>query len=100
MVPGGGVEPPRPEGRRILSPLRLPVPPSRLGWVTALNSEFNRLGSVCHVVVLPSGLWQCTTSHLRLWLRSADSGNLAASSTAKLPSKIFAEVPAMLEYFC
>ena len=30
MVPGGGVEPPRPEGRRILSPLRLPVPPSRL----------------------------------------------------------------------
>jgi hypothetical protein len=29
MVPGGGVEPPRPEGRRILSPLRLPVPPSR-----------------------------------------------------------------------
>jgi hypothetical protein len=29
-VPGGGVEPPRPEGRRILSPLRLPVPPSRL----------------------------------------------------------------------
>jgi hypothetical protein len=28
-VPGGGVEPPRPEGRRILSPLRLPVPPSR-----------------------------------------------------------------------
>ena len=29
-MPGGGVEPPRPEGRRILSPLRLPVPPSRL----------------------------------------------------------------------
>ena len=31
MVPGGGVEPPRPCGRRILSPLRLPVPPSRPG---------------------------------------------------------------------
>jgi hypothetical protein len=30
LVPGGGVEPPRPCGRRILSPLRLPVPPSRL----------------------------------------------------------------------
>ena len=30
MVPGGGVEPPRPCDRRILSPLRLPVPPSRL----------------------------------------------------------------------
>jgi hypothetical protein len=31
MVPGGGIEPPRAEARRILSPLRLPVPPSRLG---------------------------------------------------------------------
>jgi hypothetical protein len=30
LVPGGGVEPPRAEARRILSPLRLPVPPSRL----------------------------------------------------------------------
>ena len=29
LVPGGGLEPPWPEGRRILSPLRLPVPPSR-----------------------------------------------------------------------
>jgi hypothetical protein len=28
-VPGGGVEPPRPCGRRILSPVRLPIPPSR-----------------------------------------------------------------------
>src|SRR5579884_2234586 len=32
MVPGGGIEPPRAEARRILSPLRLPVPPSRLEW--------------------------------------------------------------------
>jgi hypothetical protein len=32
LVPGGGVEPPRAEARRILSPLRLPVPPSRRGW--------------------------------------------------------------------
>ena len=29
LVPGGGLEPPRPCGRRILSPLRLPIPPSR-----------------------------------------------------------------------
>src|SRR5579864_2333282 len=36
LVPGGGVEPPRPEGRRILSPLRLPVPPSR-HFVEALD---------------------------------------------------------------
>jgi hypothetical protein len=30
LVPGGGIEPPRCFHRRILSPLRLPVPPSRL----------------------------------------------------------------------
>ena len=36
-MPGGGVEPPRPEGRRILSPLRLPVPPSR-HFVEVLDS--------------------------------------------------------------
>jgi hypothetical protein len=40
LVPGGGVEPPRPEGRRILSPLRLPVPPSRL-FVEVLDSTAN-----------------------------------------------------------
>src|ERR1039457_1135604 len=28
MVPGGGLEPPRPCGLRILSPLRLPISPS------------------------------------------------------------------------
>ncbi len=28
MVPAEGFEPPLPEGKRILSPLRLPVPPS------------------------------------------------------------------------
>lgn len=31
LVPGGGIEPPRYCYRRILSPLRLPVPPSRPG---------------------------------------------------------------------
>ena len=30
-LPGGGIEPPRPFGQRILSPLRLPIPPSGLG---------------------------------------------------------------------
>jgi hypothetical protein len=29
VVPGEGLEPSRPRGRRILSPLRLPIPPSR-----------------------------------------------------------------------
>jgi hypothetical protein len=28
LVPGGGLEPPRPCGLRILSPLRLPISPS------------------------------------------------------------------------
>src|ERR1700674_3909361 len=40
LVPGGGVEPPRAEARRILSPLRLPVPPSRL-FVEVLDSTAN-----------------------------------------------------------
>src|ERR1700693_3966914 len=30
LVPGGGIEPPRYRYRRILSPVRLPIPPSRL----------------------------------------------------------------------
>ncbi len=29
LVPGGGLEPPHHRWRRILSPLRLPIPPSR-----------------------------------------------------------------------
>ena len=33
MVPGGGIEPPWNCFRRILSPLRLPVPPSRLVYL-------------------------------------------------------------------
>jgi hypothetical protein len=40
LVPGGGVEPPRAKARRILSPLRLPVPPSRL-FVEVLDSTAN-----------------------------------------------------------
>ena len=45
MVPGGGVEPPRAEARRILSPLRLPVPPSRRGISGAEKlSLIDRLG--------------------------------------------------------
>jgi hypothetical protein len=31
LVPGGGIEPPWCHHRRILSPLRLPIPPSRRG---------------------------------------------------------------------
>ena len=39
LVPGGGIEPPRAEARRILSPLRLPVPPSRLGHLLKTSTE-------------------------------------------------------------
>ena len=37
LVPGPGIEPGRPRGRRILSPLRLPVPPSGLERVRSLR---------------------------------------------------------------
>ena len=47
LVPGGGVEPPRAEARRILSPLRLPVPPSRLRGI-GLKIELNLLFLRCH----------------------------------------------------
>ena len=40
MVPGTGIEPARAEARRILSPLRLPVPPSRR-FVEVLDSKAN-----------------------------------------------------------
>ena len=43
MVPGGGVEPPRGCPRRILSPLRLPVPPSRLIARPLQNGSSNRV---------------------------------------------------------
>ena len=46
VVPGGGVEPPRPEGRRILSPLRLPVPPSRrLGGLSIVRQPLRILNT-------------------------------------------------------
>jgi hypothetical protein len=49
VVPGGGIEPPRAEARRILSPLRLPVPPSRLAVIlpdaSRLNPTVNSLGT-------------------------------------------------------
>ena len=60
-MPGGGVEPPRPEGRRILSPLRLPVPPSRLYlqvldfttclWLSSLFTENDERATVWNVSV-------------------------------------------------
>ncbi len=41
MVPGAGLEPARPLGRGILSPLRLPIsPPGQSGYL--INIKFNK----------------------------------------------------------
>ena len=57
LVPGGGVEPPRPCDRRILSPLRLPVPPSRL----RVGIRFQSIAQLFHVA-----LWANTPAIARL----------------------------------
>ena len=44
MVPGTGLEPVRPLGRRILSPLRLPIPPSRHVSQLILSAPASTLG--------------------------------------------------------
>src|SRR5258708_31191133 len=55
VVPGGGVDAPRPEGRRILSPLRLPVPPSRLGKACLVaKSQLRNLGGATKGLVCPA----------------------------------------------
>lgn len=45
MVPGVGVEPTRPCGRRILSPLRLPVPPPRRAPGPATSADTRIISS-------------------------------------------------------
>jgi hypothetical protein len=62
LVPGGGVEPPRPEGRRILSPLRLPVPPSRLRWRLSEIYSLVHFAQVCHLNLLPH--WSRSQCHI------------------------------------
>src|SRR2546425_11930651 len=62
MVPGEGVEPSRPCGHRILSPARLPIPPSR---PSALTCDFSLLPSADR----PSKPARCC--HLLPWAPSA-----------------------------
>ena len=45
LVPKGGLEPPRSEERRILSPLRLPIPPSGQIKTPDFSSEAASLNS-------------------------------------------------------
>ncbi len=47
LVPGGGLEPPRPCGLRILSPLRLPISPSGRLRITVAGTVL---------------IWQCSRS--------------------------------------
>jgi hypothetical protein len=55
LVPGGGVEPPRAEARRILSPLRLPVPPSRPVAREYANTEYSSVAPAFSHLTSPSG---------------------------------------------
>jgi hypothetical protein len=87
LVPGGGVEPPRGCPRRILSPLRLPVPPSRL-WLVQLvypgrgvAGKFGNLSPALPSVATHSRLPLITS--LALAIRIALYGHLRSNS-AKL----------------
>ena len=56
LVPGGGVEPPRGCPRRILSPLRLPVPPSRLDEPAAIHLRTSLQSSLKKQPLLSSSI--------------------------------------------
>ena len=60
LVPGGGVEPPRPCDRRILSPLRLPVPPSRPGHSSGPESGNSGRSTMSVRLKKPSATRGCT----------------------------------------
>jgi hypothetical protein len=76
LVPGGGVEPPRGCPRRILSPLRLPVPPSRL------LSEHPR--RTIRSAVLPQ---TCAASKTSVSLAQPRRGRKVASTALRLVSR-------------
>ena len=53
MVPRAGIEPARPLSRRILSPLRLPIPPPRLSelMVFTVTTRVSRSLSECEHIL-------------------------------------------------
>ena len=58
LVPGGGLEPPQCYHRRILSPLRLPIPPSRLKEQEArIIAQGGRPGKAWGTY--NAGFWSC-----------------------------------------
>jgi hypothetical protein len=80
LVPGGGVEPPRPEGRRILSPLRLPVPPSRLEGGSNKVSIFSR--PILQPITAKNA-WECAGFRAAHAMWSNESGPSTACLAAK-----------------
>ena len=82
-MPGGGVEPPRPEGRRILSPLRLPVPPSRL---------FVEVPDLYEILPLIVVVASSENSSLTAVSRVARSSRTWGIMSSRLPDKL-AKIP-------
>ena len=79
VVPGGGVEPPRGCPRRILSPLRLPVPPSRLSSkFLSATSRFKPYRGGVFVLVCHAPLGANPVSHSRC---TASNRSCGARST-------------------
>jgi hypothetical protein len=64
LVPRGGLEPPRPCGLRILSPLRLPISPSGHGAGRSVSYILNETQDEFEVAASPRG-YELTTKHLR-----------------------------------
>ena len=52
LVPGAGIEPARPEGHRILSPERLPVPPPRPGELSHVAPTHLRHDQIAPTITL------------------------------------------------
>jgi hypothetical protein len=74
MVPGGGIEPPRCRQRGILSPVRLPIPPSRLRYNYNEDAHYNKQKVLCEhkisIFIYPTHL-----SHSILQANVAQAGS-------------------------
>lgn len=80
LVPGVGLEPTRPEGHRILSPTRLPVPPPGQGCA-ARSGRVHVRGRRCKPTAKIYGVSRGVASTLGTFVRSAQYGaDLAGDS--------------------
>jgi hypothetical protein len=91
LVPGGGVEPPRGCPRRILSPLRLPVPPSRPGWsidcCNASSASHTLRGLDAPVALVSHGdssAFKCSP-HLRVMMQIRPVAKSVAANAVRYP---------------